>query len=97
MTKPDEIKDVLKKHKRELRKRFKVKNVGVFGSYIKEQQRKRSNIDIVVEFEEPVGLFEFMRLEEHLSNLLGAKVDFVSKKALKPKIGGHIPKEVVYV
>jgi len=97
MTNLDEIKDVLKKHKRELRERFKVKDVGVFGSYVKEQQRKRSDIDIVVEFEEPLGLFEFMRLEEHLSNLLGAKVDLVSKKALKPKIGEHILKEVVYV
>jgi hypothetical protein len=50
-----------------------------------------------LEFEEPVGLFEFMRLEFYLSDLLGVKVDLVSKKALKPYIGEYIKREVVYV
>jgi hypothetical protein len=49
-----------------------------------------------VEFEKPVGLFDFIALEEYLSSLLGAKVDLVSKKALKPKIGERILSEVVY-
>jgi len=92
----DEIMDVLKRQKGELKERFKVKDIGVFGSYVKEEQRRGSDIDVVVEFEEPIGLFEFIRLETHLSNLLGVKVDLVSKKALKPKIGEHVLKEVVY-
>jgi len=50
-----------------------------------------------VEFEEPMGLFEFMDLEENLSNLLGTKVDLVSKKALKPRIGEYILKEAIYI
>jgi len=97
MTKVDKIKEALKKHKGELRERFRVKEIGIFGSYVKGEQKKVSDIDILVEFEEPIGLFEFMDLEENLSNLLGTKVDLVSKKALKPRIGEHILKEVVYI
>jgi len=97
MKRVDEIKEALKKHKEELRERFKVKEIGIFGSYVKGEQKKVSDIDILVEFEEPIGLFEFMDLEENLSTLLGIKVDLVSKKALKPRIGEHILKEVVYI
>jgi len=97
MKRVDEIKEALKKHKGELRERFRVKEIGVFGSYVKGEQKKASDIDILVEFEEPIGLFEFMDLEENLSTLLGTKVDLVSKKALKPRIGEHILKEVVYI
>lgn len=94
----EEIKETLAEHKEELRARFKVREIGVFGSYVRgEQKKKGSDVDILVEFEEPVGLFEFMDLEEHLSNLLGMKVDLVSKKALKPRIGEYILKEAVYV
>jgi len=97
MKRVDEIKETLKKHKGELRERFRVKEIGVFGSYVKGEQKKVSDIDILVEFEEPIGLFEFMDLEENLSTLLGTKVDLVSKKALKPRIGEYILKEVIYI
>lgn len=92
-----EKKEILSRHKRELRRRFKVREIGIFGSIVRGEQRRGSDVDILVEFEEPVGLFKFMDLEEHLSDLLGAKVDLVSKKALKPTIGKYILKEVVYV
>ena len=93
----ERIKRVLLQHKAELRKKFKVKTLGVFGSYVRGEQKRGSDVDVLVEFEEPVGLFEFMRLEFYLSDLLGVKVDLVSKKALKPYIGKHIEEEVVYV
>ena len=94
----EEIKGILTEHKEELRERFRVREIGVFGSYVRGEQKKRgSDIDILVEFEEPIGIFEFMDLEEYLSNLLGRKVDLVSRKALKPRIGEYILKEVVYV
>jgi hypothetical protein len=57
----------------------------------------RATIDVLVEFEEPVGLFEFMQLENYLSDQLGVKVDLVSKKALKPHIGEHIMQEVIMI
>lgn len=93
----ERIKRVLSQHKAELRKRFKVKAIGVFGSYVRGEQKRGSDVDVLVEFEEPIGLFEFMDLEEYLSKLLGVKVDLVSKKALKPHIGERILQEVIIV
>ena len=97
MTNVEEIKRTLLQHKAELKKKFKVKTIGVFGSYVRGEQKRGSDVDVLVEFEEPVGLFEFMALEFYLSDLLGVKVDLVSKKALKPYIGEYIKREVVYV
>jgi predicted nucleotidyltransferase len=92
----DGIRGTLAKHKRELRQKFKVESIGVFGSFVRGKQRKTSDIDVLVEFVEPVGLFEFLALEDYLSELLGVKVDLVSRKALKPHIGKRVLKEVVY-
>lgn len=92
-----EIKDILTRNKAELKKDYGVKEIGVFGSYTRNQQRKKSDIDILVKFERPIGLFKFLELEAHLSDLLGAKVDLVTKEALKPYIGERILKEVVYL
>lgn len=97
MTEVEEIKRTLSLHKAELKKKFKVKTIGVFGSYVRGEQKRSSDVDILVEFEEPIGLFEFMDLEDYLSELLGVKVDLVSKKALKPHIGEHILQEVIMI
>ena len=92
----EEIKEILARHKDELRKSYKVKEIGVFGSYVRGQQKEKSDVDILVEFEEVPGLFKFVELESHLAAILGIKVDLVMKSALKPMIGKHILREVVY-
>ncbi len=92
-----EIRKILAEHREELKKKFKVKEIGVFGSFVRGEQRKRSDIDLLVEFDEPPSLFEFMDLEDYLSNLLGLKVDLVTSDALKPRIGERILREVVYL
>lgn len=97
MKKIQEIKAVLAEHKLEIQKKFKVKEIGIFGSYVRGKQKEKSDIDVLVEFSEPVGLFEFMDLEEYLQTIFGVKVDLVSKKALKPHIGERILKEVIYI
>lgn len=89
-------KKVLQKKTRLIRQ-FKVKNLGVFGSYRRGDQNKKSDVDVLVEFSEPVGMFTFLDLEEELENELGVKVDLVSKKALKPRIGKRILQEIVYL
>lgn len=93
----EELRQILAEYKLELCKKFKVKSIGIFGSYVRGKQKRNSDIDILVEFAEPIGLFEFMDLEEYLQNIFKAKVDLVSKKALKPQIGKYILKEVVYI
>lgn len=92
-----DIKKVLNKNKTQFRKSFKVKEIGIFGSYIKSEQTKKSDLDILVEFESPIDFFDYLEFEEHLTKLLGIKVDLVMKKALKPNIGRNILKEVIYV
>ncbi|OGX23265.1 MAG: nucleotidyltransferase [Omnitrophica WOR_2 bacterium RIFCSPHIGHO2_02_FULL_45_21] len=97
MKKINQIKGIIAGHKQELRDRFRVKEIGIFGSYARNEQKEKSDIDLLVEFKEAPGLFEFIDLEEYLAKLLKTRVDLVTKKALKPHIGEYILKEVVYV
>ena len=95
--KVDQIIMKLRETKPVLKEKYKVKTLGVFGSYVRGEQKEGSDLDILVEFQEPVGLFKFMELEEFLGKNTGVKVDLVSKKALKPRIGKYILKEVINV
>ncbi|MBI3354362.1 MAG: nucleotidyltransferase family protein [Deltaproteobacteria bacterium] len=93
----NKIKTVLDAHKKDLRARYKVKKIGIFGSYVRGEQGKKSDLDILVEFSETPGLFAFIELENYISEMLDTKIDLVMKDALKPHIGKHILKEVVYL
>ena len=97
MKKIEQIKSALRRHKSEIRGKYKVKEIGVFGSYVRGEQKKGSDVDILVEFSKIPGLFKYMELEGYLSRIIGAKVDLVHKSALKPLIGKHILSEVVYL
>lgn len=94
-----EIKEILKKHKGELVEKYKIKEIGIFGSYVRGGQKKKSDLDVLVEFEEDarISLLDFIGLQNLLTDLLGVKVDLVEKKCLKPYIGKHILEEVVYL
>ncbi|ODS37023.1 nucleotidyltransferase [Candidatus Altiarchaeales archaeon WOR_SM1_SCG] len=96
MMKFNEIKQMLAEHKQELKDKFRVKEIGVFGSYIRGKETEKSDVDMLVEFYGPPG-WEFIDLEDYLSNLIGVKVDLVMKTALKPRIGKHILREVQYI
>jgi len=93
----EEIKEILNNHKKELHKDYKVKEIGIFGSYVRGEHKGKSDLDILVEFEETIDFFDFLELEERLSEILNSNVDLVMKKALKPDIGKYILNEVVYV
>lgn len=91
------VKETIKKHESELKRKYRLKRLGLFGSFVRGEQKKGSDIDILVEFEKPISLFEFIGLEEDLETALGSKVDLVSKKALKFHLGKYILEEVQYV
>ena len=80
-----------------LRERFKVETIGIFGSYVKGEQKRKSDLDVLVEFSETPSLFEFVELEDFLSQKLGVKVDLVMRDALKPRIRDSILSEADYV
>ena len=96
MKNKNEILNVLKKELPSLKEKFKVKSIGIFGSYVRGEQTKTSDIDMLVEFDAPVGFFKFIELEDYLSKKLGVKVDLVTPDALKPLIKSHIIEEAVY-
>ena len=81
----------------DLQRSFAVRSLGIFGSYVRGQQRRKSDIDILVDFDREPTLFAFIRLENRLSNELDLKVDLVMKNALRPAIGRHILREVIPV
>lgn len=78
-----------------LRERYGVRALWLFGSYVRGEQRERSDLDVLVEFERTPTLLEFAALQRNLNILLGIKVDLVMKTALKPEIGRRILAEAV--
>jgi uncharacterized protein len=80
-----------------LRESYRVQSLGIFGSYVRREQRADSDIDVLVTFDEVPSLLTFIELEQHLSDTLGVKVDLVMRDGLKPAIGQHILREVMPV
>ena len=90
-----EILQTLKDHNSEL-KNFDVHSLAVFGSVARGTARKSSDIDILVEFSRPVGLFEFARLQLYLEKLLKRKVDLVTPDALRKEMRETILREAIH-
>jgi uncharacterized protein len=93
----EKIKNILSDQKEFLKKKYRIKEISIFGSVVRAEETGLSDIDILVDFSAPIGFFAFLELEEYLQQILGRKVDLVSRKALKPKIGERILKEAVPV
>lgn len=91
------ISDILQAELPSLQNTYKVEWLGIFGSYVRGEQDGESDIDILVTFYETPSLFEFIRLKNHLSDILDAEVDLVMRKALKPHIGKQVLSEIVPV
>lgn len=94
--KREDILALLVKEKSNLAKEFKVQALGIFGSYVRGDQQPESDIDILVDVDPSIGL-EFVTLAERLENLLGNRVELVSRRAVKPRFLKHIEKELIYV
>lgn len=94
----EEIKKILTKRKKELQERFNVKEIGIFGSFVRGEQRKRSDVDILVEFTKGSKTFDnYMELKFFLEKILGLKVDIVLKSAVREELKKYIFDETIYV
>lgn len=93
------IKELLSTNKRYLNERFGVKEIGIFGSYLRQENRPDSDVDILIELERPprISLIGLVELEDYLTELLGIKVDLAIKKNLRKRIGRRILNEVEYL
>jgi predicted nucleotidyltransferase len=76
------------------RDQYAIQTISLFGSYVRGEQKRGSDLDILVEFTEVPGMFRFLDLERDLAHLLGVPVDLVQKEALKPAIGKRIMREI---
>jgi len=83
--------------KRRLLKRYKIKKISLFGSYIRNEQKADSDIDLLVEFESPITVFQHVHLMQELAAIFNKKVEVVSVKALRPMLRESIIKEAVEV
>lgn len=90
----DKILALLKSRKRQLKK-FGVISIFIFGSIARNQARKHSDVDLLVDFERSIGLFEFARLKIYLEELLGRKVDLVTPEALRKELRETILQEAI--
>src|SRR5262245_51063354 len=87
---------LLRQHLPALREHYGVRCLGIFGSYVRGEQRRGSDLDLLVEFDDrPLTLLQFIALEHYLSDLLAVKVDLVERRTLKPTIGRRIWSVVV--
>ena len=93
----EKLKAILALHKENLKKNYKVKEIGIFGSYVRHEQKKKSELDVLVTFSETIDLFTFVELENYLSDILGVKVDLVMKDGIKPRLKERILSEAIYV
>ena len=97
MTNLEDLRKILQAHKEELSRGYDVTEIGIFGSFVKNEQDDTSDVDILVEFDKAIDLLTFVNLKNYLSDLLKVNVDLVMKKTLKPKIGQRILQETVYL
>lgn len=93
-----EIFNILKRHEKNIFARFKVKEIGLFGSYVRDEQNRKSDIDILVMFKPDGVTFDnYMNLKFHLEEMFSCKVDLVMKDNIKKSLKSFILEEVVYV
>jgi len=95
----EEIKAILKEHKKDVVLKYRVIEIGIFGSFVRGEQRRHSDVDILVEFNQRniPGLLKFIEMERYLEKLLSKKVDLVRKGGIRPELRKVILKEVVYI
>lgn len=98
MLKTEIIKEKLVEKSGQIKKEFYVQQLGIFGSYVRDEQTEDSDIDILVDFEKGhKDFFNYMKLKVYLEEVLGREVDLVMKDAVKPRLREIISKEVSYV
>jgi hypothetical protein len=97
MKKLSTIKKIIHDHKEILRNRYNICQIGVFGSYVRGDTHSGSDVDVLVEFSQPISLIKLVSLENYLSDIIGIKVDVVPKENIRRELKDTILREAVYV
>lgn len=92
----EDVLAILRKHKPELQRKYPLSSIELFGSYARNEQNPESDVDVIVEFSEPVGI-EFVDLLIELEAILGKPVDLITKKSIRPKLKPFIEPDLITV
>jgi len=87
--------EILRDHKQEIKRRFAVRRIGLFGSFVRGEETKESDIDILVEFEDPT-FRNFMNLAFYLEDIFSRRVDLLTPEGISHRIRPYVEKEVVW-
>lgn len=93
----DEVLQILREHQDRLNERFGVRSLALFGSVARDEATAASDVDLLVDFERPIGLFELFALQDELESILNCSVDVGTVDSLKPRIRAQVLEEAVYV
>lgn len=93
----NEIKKIINERRQELKDKYKITEIGIFGSYVRGEQKKKSDVDILVVFGEPISLLDLVGAGNYISDLIRTKVDLVPKEDVRPELKERILNEVVYI
>ena len=93
----EEIQKIFLAHKKELKNKYRVKKLGIFGSFARGEQGKKSDVDVLVEFDGKPDIFLLIDLEDYLKNLIDIKVDMVRKGTIRKELRERIEKEAMYI
>jgi len=97
VTSLEEIREIIDQHRPELNRQFHVDKIGVFGSYARGTQKKRSDVDFLVTFDEAISLFDRVDLNIYLKELMGRKVDVIPHDNLRPELREYVLKDLIYL
>lgn len=92
-----EIKKILTENAGKIRGDYKVRRLGIFGSFIRGEQKEDSDVDILVTFEEPISLLKLVNFENYLQDIIGIKVDVIPENNIRPELRDIILNEVSYI
>lgn len=95
--KRDQVIRILSERRSEIYENFQVKSLALFGSVARDEARSDSDVDLLVEFSHPVGLFHFIGLQQYLESLLGNPVDLGTVTSLKPYLKESVMREAIHV
>ncbi len=95
--KRDQIRQILQLHRADLKQKYGVRSLSLFGSVVRDEDGPTSDVDLLAEFDRPVGYFGLFALQDYLESLLGCKVDLGTPDSLKPRIRDRVMRECVRV
>lgn len=93
----EDIKQTLAQSKALLQENYRITQIGIFGSYARGEQTEQSDVDVLIDYEQAPTLFKLVELRHYLSEVMGMKVDVVTKNGLKPRIRDRVLSEVIYL